>query len=139
MRPKTPKHRKTPRRVVSDSHLRMIRQLPCILSGRPAEAAHISYGDLDNDKAHNGMALKAHDCWVVPLAPELHRLATSSQHHSGVNERDWWQQFGIDPLEIAQRLWRCGRNLEALEGVVASVHIGPEARARVLEILEETK
>ena len=69
MRPKVPKKR---RRVTGKSsvHLDMIRQLPCILSGRPAEAAHIRYADAKHNKTETGAGRKPDDCWTVPLAPE---------------------------------------------------------------------
>ena len=134
MRPKAPKHRKTPRRIINEGHLRMIRQLPCILSGRPAEAAHISYGDRDHAKPANAMGIKADDCYVVPLAPELHRLATGAQHNS--NEREWWEQFGIDPVPIALELWRCGRNHEAQLRIVERVQLSIDARIKVERILK---
>ena len=133
MRPKAPKHRKTKRRLIDEGHLNMIRRLPCILSGRSAEAAHISYGDLSHDKPSNAMGIKADDKFVVPLAPELHRLANGSQHNHG--ERDWWQQFGIDPVQIAIDLWSVGRNHEAQLRIVQRVELTAAARDRVAAIL----
>lgn len=133
MRPK-PKKRKNHRRIISEGHLNMIRQMPCILSGRPAEAAHISYGDLDHGKPHNAMGIKADDKYVVPLCPELHRLCDGSQHDC--SEREWWEQFDIDPIEIATKLWNIGRNYQAMLHIVNSVELSPEARQRVKEILE---
>lgn len=133
MRPKAPKHRKTKRRLIDEGHLRMVRQLPCILSGRPAEAAHISYGDLDHEKPHNAMGIKADDKYVVPLCPELHRLASGAQHNHG--EREWWEQFGVDPVRIALDLWGVGRNHEAQFRIVQRVELTAEARARVEAIL----
>ena len=134
MRPKAPKKARNRRRIVNEGHLKMIRQLPCILSGREAEAAHISYGDLDHEKPHNAMGIKADDCYVIPLCPELHRLANGSQHDCG--EREWWWQFGIDPIEVAARLWNCGRNHNAMIDVVNSVQLSSDARSRVLAILK---
>lgn len=138
MRPKAPpRGRKNHRRTINEGHLRMIRQLPCILSGRPAEAAHISYGDQDHAKAHNAMGIRASDCYVVPLCPELHRLYTGSQHHSSTGEREWWQQFGVNPVDVSLRLWRCGRNLECQRNVIHSVRLDAQARDRVRSILEK--
>ena len=137
MRPKAPAKRKNHRRIKDEGHLRMIRQLPCILSGRPAEAAHISYGDLQHEKPANAMGLKADDRYVLPLAPELHRLAPGAQHNSG--EREWWEQFGIDPVEVALRLWKVGRNLEAMMSIVNSVQLSAAARIRVEQILKGEK
>jgi hypothetical protein len=84
-------------------HLDDIRKLPCLLSGRPAEAAHIRYADAEYSKPETGMGQKPHDKWTVPLCPELHRLLKGCQHDSA--ERDWWHQFGIDPCLIALALY----------------------------------
>ena len=135
MRPKAPKRNKrNKRRAIDEGHLRMIRQLPCVLSGRPAEAAHISYGDLEHGKPHNAMGIKADDSYVVPLCPELHRMSTGSQHNH--NEREWWAQFEIDPIQLAKDLWKCGRNYDAMLSVLGRYAPGREARERVREIYE---
>ena len=141
MRPKVPprKGKKDHRRRVSESHIRMIRQMPCILSGREAEAAHVSYGDLEAGKPGNAMGLKASDDYAVPLCPELHRLNNGSQHHSEINERDWWAQFGINPIEIAQQLFAVGRNYEAMLAIVNNIKLTPAARDRVMAILRGEK
>jgi hypothetical protein len=55
----------------SPTYLDLIRQLPCILSGRPAEAAHIRYADAKHGKPETGAARKPDDRWCLPLAPEL--------------------------------------------------------------------
>ena len=137
MRPKVPPKSKNKRRIISAAHLNMIRQLPCILSGRPAEVAHISYGDLNHEKPANAMGIKADDVFTVPLAPELHRMLPGSQHNH--NEREWWEQFEVDPVPIAMRLWRCGRNYEAMMNVIDIIELTPAAQFRVLEILEGKK
>ena len=138
MRPKVPPKAKNKRRIISASHLNMVRQLPCVLSGRPAEVAHISYGDLNHEnKPHNAMGIKADDVFCVPLCPSLHRLHPGSQHNH--NEKLWWQQFGVDPVAIALRLWKCGRNYDAMVSIVESVELTPAAQTRVLEILEGKK
>jgi len=139
MRPKAPKKRKNHRRIISEPHLRMIRQLPCLLSGRPAEAAHISYGDLEHGKPPNAMGIKADDKYAVPLCPELHRLSNGSQHDCG--EREWWEQFDIDPVAVAVRLWNCGRNYDALMSIVDQTfnNLSHDAQARVLAILKGDK
>lgn len=138
MRPKAPKKgKKNHRRLVSEGHLRMIRQLPCLLTGKEAEAAHISYGSLAHGKPGNAMGIKASDCYVVPLCPELHRLLDGCQHDTG--EEEWWQQFDVDPIAIAQRLFAVGRNYEAMLHIVNSVEVSQAAQARILEILKGEK
>lgn len=103
MKPKAPKHRKMKPSRKAPGHLDDIRRLPCILSGRPAEAAHIRYADAKHGKPITGMGQKPHDKYTVPLCPELHRLLKGCQHDS--DERAWWAQFGIDPIAVALALY----------------------------------
>jgi hypothetical protein len=50
------------------------------------------------------MQEKADDRWAVPLSPAEHR-----RQHS-MNERDYWQSVGIDPLQVALALYGCDRD-----------------------------
>ena len=77
----------------------------------PAEAAHIRYGSQDHGKPHTGKSEKPSDKWVVPLSPEEHRLGNQSQHT--MNERDYWDRVGIDPLIVAALLWTVSGDHEA--------------------------
>lgn len=96
------------KRIVDDAHLAFIRTLPSVISGREGcEACHIRYGDPVYRKKHTGMAQKPDDAWTLPLTPEEHR----SQH--AVNEREWWAEHGIDPLQIAQAIYAVTGNREA--------------------------
>jgi len=93
-------------RVEAPAHLKWIRTLPCLITGRRTgiEAAHIRYGDHRYGKRSTGMAEKPDDRWSVPLHHSVHRTGPSAQH--GVNERHWWDDRMIDPLMIAEELWR---------------------------------
>jgi hypothetical protein len=120
----------------SPTHLDLIRQLPCLLSGRPAEAAHIRYADAAHGKGVSGMGRKPEDKWVVPLCPELHRLLNGCQHDS--DEVGWWAQFRIDPLAVATELW--GKNHLMMERVIVlRTPSRPEIKARIAEILKGAK
>lgn len=103
IKPKVPKHKRMKPSRKAPGHLDDIRQLPCLLSGRPAEAAHIRYGDPKHGKPATGIGQKPHDKWTVPLCPELHRLLDGCQHDA--NERGWWKMFGVDPIEVALKLY----------------------------------
>lgn len=136
MRPKAPRHRRMKPSGKSPSHLDFIRQLPCLLSGRPAEAAHIRYADPRHGKAETGAGRKPDDRWVVPLAPELHRLCKGCQHDS--DERAWWESFGIDPLAVAEELW--GKTRLQMERVITMRQPwDPKIKARIAEILKGAK
>jgi hypothetical protein len=136
-----PAHPKPKRKRVkpsgkSSTHLDMIRRLPCLLSGRPAEAAHIRYPDSRHGKQETGIGRKPDDKWTVPLCPELHRLLAGSQHNG--SERKWWEQFKIDPLAVAIELY--GKPLIHMERVIIRHQPwSPAIKARVLEILRGEK
>ncbi len=116
------------------SHINMIRQLPCVLTGRPAEAAHVSYPDLSRGKLPRGKAQRADDKWAVPLCPELHRLNVGCQHDS--NEMDWWSQFGVDPLQLAEELFKAsGDHVEMSIIVAKHTPVDRASRAAILKIL----
>lgn len=135
-RAKVPAHKRLKSSGKSPTHLDLIRQLPCLLSGRPAEAAHIRYADSAHGKAETGMGRKPDDKWVVPLCPELHRLATACQHSA--DERKWWEQFKVDPLRVAEELWGKNRlNMERVISIRSPWH--PEIKARVWAILKGEK
>lgn len=104
---------KQPRKK-DDSHLRFIRGLPCLVTGtRPVEAAHVRYADPVYHKRAVGGAEKPDDKWAVPLSPAEHR-----RQHS-MNEQDYWQSVGIDPLAVALQLWAHSGNDETGEKIIA--------------------
>lgn len=138
MRPKTPAHKRMKPSGKSTTHLDLIRQLPCLLSGRPAEAAHVRYADSSHGKTETGMGRKPDDCWVVPLCPELHRLADGCQHDS--DERKWWAQFNIDPLKVAELLWEHRDGRIKMERIVSHfLPVKPDIKAKVFAILKGAK
>jgi hypothetical protein len=89
-------------RIEDAKHLRWIRTLPCLVTGQTGEihAAHIRHASLKHNKRATGLGEKASDRWVVPLNADLH---LNGQHRSG--ERTWWWSIGIDPLDVAQKLY----------------------------------
>lgn len=129
-----PKHRRMKPSGKSPAYLDLIRALPCVLTGRPAEAAHVRYGDPSRGKPETGMGQKPHDRWALPLCPELHRLHKGCQHDS--NEREWWSQWGIDPIDACIRLWMNRETFEIMEEIVDHLRpVFPGAIARLTEVL----
>lgn len=95
------------------TYLDRIRALPCLCCGRaPSEAAHIRYSDFKAGKVNPGMGTKGtdDDRWCVPLCRECHR-GRKGQHTRG--ERQWWEDKGIDPHEVARDLWDVKAEYEA--------------------------
>jgi hypothetical protein len=91
-----------------DAHLAFIRKLPSAVSGRtPCEAAHIRTGSADHNKKKTGGAQKSSDCWTLPLTADEHR----SQHDA--NELAWWRSHGIDPFDLAAKLYEVSGDVMA--------------------------
>lgn len=83
-----------------EKHLRLIRQLPCLICHvcPCGVAAHVRYASVAYGKPEPGIGAKPDDRWTVPLCPSHHQ----DQHRYG--EREWWRQHGIDPLAVASAL-----------------------------------
>ncbi len=111
--------RKRPRQE-EGQHLKWIRTLPCLVTGRHdgIEAAHIRYDDVTFGKREVGLGEKPDDRWTIPLQKDQHR-----DQHSG-NEKQWWGDIGIDPIPVAMALWGVTGDTEAAEVILR------EARAK---------
>jgi DNA recombination protein Rad52 len=85
-----------PKRLRSKDHLRYVGHQPCIICGRaPSHAHHVRYAQ------PKGLALKVSDEFTVPLCAIHH-----SENHATGDERRWWEEQKIDPLPIAEGLWK---------------------------------
>ena len=91
---------KRPREKI-EQHIAFVRQLPCIVcaDNTATEGAHIRYSDSRAAKWSSGMGEKPSDMFVVPLCGRCHR----SQH--SMNEREWWLEKKIDPIQTAAFLF----------------------------------
>ena len=95
-----------PKRVRSKEHLRFVAQQPCLICGRtPAHAHHIRYAQ------PRGLSLKVSDEFTVPLCAIHH-----SENHTTGDERRWWREHKIDPLAVAQELWKATTGAKDLAG-----------------------
>jgi DNA recombination protein Rad52 len=84
-----------PARVRDKEHLRFVAAQPCLLCGTtPSDAHHVRYAQ------PRAMSRKVSDEFTVPLCRAHH-----NELHQEGNEAAWWHDMGIDPLEIAKRLW----------------------------------
>jgi hypothetical protein len=94
-----------PRRYRNKAHLRYVAQQPCLLCGRkPSDPHHLRF------MQPRALGRKASDEFSVPLCRIHHRLV----HRVG-NEAAWWKETGIDPIEVARRLWGQTRRTEGHE------------------------
>ena len=87
------------KRVRCKKHLRFVASQACLICGRvPSHAHHVRYAQ------SKGLSLKVSDEFTVPLCAIHHHLL-----HTTGKEHEWWQEHKIDPLPVAERLWRESR------------------------------
>jgi hypothetical protein len=85
-----------PKRHRSKEHLRYVALQPCLICGRsPSQAHHIRFAQ------SRGLGLKVSDEYTVPLCATHH-----SKIHAVGDERQRWQEWKLDPLQVAERLWK---------------------------------
>lgn len=109
------KSSKATKRMEDPAHLAFIRKLPSVLSGQfGCEACHIRIGSAVHRKKHTGMQQKPDDSWTLPLTPAEHK-----QQHSE-NELLFWRSYGIDPFELAIKLYEITGDIEAGKRIIAS-------------------
>jgi hypothetical protein len=77
------------------AHLKFVAGEPCLICARiPSDPHHIKFADRWT------VGRKVSDRFTVPLCRLHHR-----ELHRRGNERLWWQQKAIEPLNIAKALW----------------------------------
>lgn len=83
-------------------HIAWIKTLPCIKCGRmPCDPAHVRIGNTGG-----GTSLKPPDRFTVPLCssnPAIGYRGCHAVQHDG--EQTFWAELGVDPADIALRLW----------------------------------
>jgi ERF superfamily len=85
-----------PVRKRDKAHRDFVRSQPCVVCGRrPSDAHHIQFGQ------PRALGRKVSDEFTVPLCRVHHR-----DLHRVSNEKKWWEATKIEPIEIAQKLWR---------------------------------
>ena len=105
---------KDTRRIKDEAHLAFVRKLPSAVSGRyGCEACHIRSPSAIHHKKATGISQKPSDFWTLPLTPEEHR-----DQHSGA-EMEWWSRHGIDPFDLASKLYEVTGDIEAGTAVLA--------------------
>ena len=98
-----------------EGHLAFVRKLPSPISGQtPCDPAHIRAGSPLHNKKRTGGAQKPSDCWIVPLTRQEH----DAQHAHG-DELEWWRLQGIDPFELAIKLYEVSGDIPAGLAVIS--------------------
>ena len=86
---------KGPPRRRSKAHLLFVGTHPCLVCQQlPADAHHLKFAQ------PKALGRKASDEFTVPLCRGHHR-----ELHRHGNEKAWWTNLQIAPLEVAKRLW----------------------------------
>jgi Rad52/22 family double-strand break repair protein len=84
-----------PKRLRDKNHLKYVASHPCLICGRqPADPHHLRFAQL------RAIGMKVSDEFTVPLCRSHHR----NLHQAG-HELRWWEDFRIEPLPIARKLW----------------------------------
>lgn len=98
-------------RLRDERYLAFVRKQPCCVCKAPApsDAAHIRMASTVYGKRATGMAEKPDDRWCVPLCPPIigFKIGCHKLQHSG-SEQSFWRAVGINPFEIAIRLYAEG-------------------------------
>ncbi|MEQ8402153.1 MAG: Rad52/Rad22 family DNA repair protein [Silicimonas sp.] len=85
-----------PKRIRDPDHLRFVAKQPCLICGRNrAQAHHLTFAQ------PGAMGRKVSDEFTVPLCSVHHQAL-----HQRGDERAFWTEVQIDPIEHAARLWR---------------------------------
>src|SRR5262249_39112380 len=85
-----------PVRKRDKAHRDFVCSQSCLICGRsPSDAHHLRFGQ------PRALGRKVSDEFTVPLCRVHHR-----ELHRGSDEKNWWEAAKVEPLKIAQRLWR---------------------------------
>ena len=85
-----------PRRARDREHVKFVAEHPCLICGRrPAEPHHVRFAQ------SRALGRKVSDEFTVPLCRGHHREV----HRCG-DEAAWWAKLGVEPIGVANALWR---------------------------------
>ncbi len=88
-----------PKRLRDKAHLKHVASQPCLICGRqPADPHHLRFAQ------PRAIGMKVSDEFTVPLCRSHHRNL-----HQSSNEPRWWENFRIEPLPVARKLWEATR------------------------------
>jgi hypothetical protein len=84
-----------PRRHRDKDHLRFVAKQACLVCGRKhSDPHHLGF------MQSRALGRKVSDEFAVPLCRIHHR-----EVHRVSDEPAWWKRMGIEPIEVAQKLW----------------------------------
>lgn len=107
-----------PKRLRDRTHLRHVASQPCLVCGRhPCDPHHLRFAQ------PRAIGMKVSDEFTVPLCRTHHR-----QLHRVGDERIWWAQHNISPLETARALWQATHPAASLHEGTATAAPGTAAK-----------
>ncbi|MGF6432289.1 ERF family protein [Bradyrhizobium elkanii] len=116
-------HPKEPPRKRSKAHLLFVRDQPCLVCRQtPSDAHHLKFAQA------RALGRKVSDEYTVPLCRAHHH-----ELHRHGNERAWWANLQITPLQVAHDLWAASPvhgPLDAVVGAAVSPRLRSEASPR---------
>ncbi|WP_258570791.1 Rad52/Rad22 family DNA repair protein [Flavimaribacter sediminis] len=90
-----------PKRIRDPEHLKFVARHRCVVCGRNgAQAHHLTFAQ------PHALGRKVSDEFTVPLCSKHHQ-----ELHQFGDEKAWWSKIGIEPMKIANELWRMKRQL----------------------------
>lgn len=109
-----------PKRIRDPEHLKFVTRHRCAVCGRNgAQAHHLTFAQ------PHALGRKVSDEFTVPLCSKHHQ-----ELHQHGDEKAWWSKVGIEPMKIANELWRMkiqltasrdsGRDKEMIEKLLGS-------------------
>lgn len=85
-----------PKRIRNREHLRFVASQPCLVCSRtPSQAHHLRFAQ------PRALGRKVSDEFTVPLCAIHHH-----ELHMRGNEKEWWSDKQIEPLSVAESLWK---------------------------------
>jgi len=85
-----------PKRIRNREHLRFVATQPCLVCARtPSQAHHLRFAQ------PRALGRKVSDEFTVPLCATHHH-----ELHMRGNEKEWWGEKRIEPLSVAEELWK---------------------------------
>lgn len=103
-----------------NAHLAFVRRLPCVATyaetGQLAFGCQAAHVRMVREGKPGGMGVKPSDKWTVPLTAEQHDKQTNRG-----GERGFWACLGIDPIDLAARLYAVTGDDAAATAIIRSV------------------
>lgn len=107
-----PKPKREPNEKLRPAHKKFVALLHCVgCGGGPCEPAHVRMSVAGVKQ--NAMSAKPDDKFCVPLCRACH-----DRQHTKEGEPTFWARLGIDPIDLALRLWTVTGSIELGERAV---------------------